>query len=303
MGPVYRSAGVYRLAMSVLEGREGAARRRLIADFGPKVLAEDASGYEKLLDANPGNARLHDAAAAIFLRLQNTNRAVAHLTEALRVDPDFVSAHYNLATALVRLDRPNEAVEHLRRAVQLRPDFVAARVNLGASLRLLKRYDEATTELRLALQLQRGNAVAHANLGGIFSAEGRPREAIAEYRLALDANPDLLEPLAALAWTLATSPDAGLRQPAEAVRLAERAATLTNRRDVTVLDALAAAYASAGRFVDAVDRHGVPSWDTADAAVSREWNCRARIIGAGADEAYALRSWRLSLSPTVLRPP
>jgi len=227
-------------------------RRRLIADFGPKVLAEDASGYEKLLDANPGNARLHDAAAAIFLRLQNTNRAVAHLTEALRVDPDFVSAHYNLATALVRLDRPNEAVEHLRRAVQLRPDFVAARVNLGASLRLLKRYDEATTELRLALQLQRGNAVAHANLGGIFSAEGRPREAIAEYRLALDANPDLLEPLAALAWTLATSPDAGLRQPAEAVRLAERAATLTNRRDVTVLDALAAAYASAGRFVDAV---------------------------------------------------
>ncbi|MBI3494054.1 MAG: hypothetical protein HY047_20090, partial [Acidobacteria bacterium] len=58
--------------------------------------------------------------------------------------------------------------------------------------------------------------------------------------------------LAALAWTLATSPDATLRKPAEAVRLAERAATLTNRRDVTVLDALAAAYASAGRFADAV---------------------------------------------------
>lgn len=227
-------------------------RRRLAADFGPKVLAEDATGYEKLLEADPRNARLHDAAAAIFLSLQNTDRAAAHLTEALRLDPDFVSAHYNLATALVRLERPNEAVEHLRRAVQLRPDFVAARVNLGASLRLLKRYDEATTELRLALQLQPGNAVAHTNLGGILSAEDRPREAIAEYRLALDANPDLLEPLAALAWTLATSPDARLRKPEEAVRLAERAATLTNRRDVTVLDALAAAYASAGRFADAV---------------------------------------------------
>ena len=227
-------------------------RRRLAADFGPKVLAEDATGYEKLLEADPRNARLHDAAAAIFLSLQNTDRAAAHLTEALRLDPDFVSAHYNLATALVRLERPNEAVEHLRRAVQLRPDFVAARVNLGASLRLLKRYDEATTELRLALQLQPGNAVAHTNLGGILFAEGRPREAIAEYRLALDANPDLLEPLAALAWTLATSPDARLRKPEEAVGLAERAATLTNRRDVTVLDALAAAYASAGRFADAI---------------------------------------------------
>ncbi|MBI3491721.1 MAG: tetratricopeptide repeat protein, partial [Acidobacteria bacterium] len=185
-----------------------ADRQRLATDFGPKVLAEDATGYETLLEADPGNARLHDAAAAIFLSLQNTDRAVAHLTEALRLDPGFVSAHYNLATAFVRLDRVPEAVEHLRRAVQRRPDFVAARVNLGASLRLLRRYDEATAELRLALQLQPGNAVAHANLGGILSAEGRPREAIAEYRLALDANPDLLEPLAALAWTLATSPDA-----------------------------------------------------------------------------------------------
>ena len=85
-----------------------------------------------------------------------------------------------------------------------------------------------------------------------MSAEGRRREAIAEYRLALEANPDLLEPLGALAWTLATSPEASLRRPREAVQLAERAATLTNRRDVTVLDALAAAYASAGRFADAV---------------------------------------------------
>ena len=229
-----------------------ADRQRLAADFGPKVLAEDAAGYEKLLQADPENARLHDAAAAIFLSLEHTDRAVAHLTEALRLDPDFVSAHYNLATALLRLNRVPQGVEHLRRALQLRPGFVAARVNLGASLRFLKRYDEARTELGRALQVQPANAVAHTHLGGIFSSEGRAREAIAEYRLALDANQDLLEPLAALAWTLATSPDAALRKPAEAVRLAERAATLTNRSDVTALDALGAAYAAAGRFAEAV---------------------------------------------------
>ena len=235
-----------------VRARSDGERRLLEADFGPKVLAEDATGYEKLLEADPANARLHDAAAAIFLSLHQTERAVAHLNEALRLSPDFVSAHYNLASALVGLDHANEAVAHLRRAVQLRPDFVAAHVNLGAILRLLKRYDEARSELRRALDLQSGNAVAHANLGGIFSTEGRVREAIAEYRLALDANPDLLEPLAALAWALATSPDAAVRRPREAVQLAERAALLTGRRDVTVLDALAAAYASAGRFADAV---------------------------------------------------
>jgi len=253
-------------------------RQRLAADFGPKVLAEDATGYEKLLEADPRNARLHDAAAAFFLTLQNTDRAAAHLTEALRVDPDFVSAHYNLATALVRLGRPSEALEHLRRAVQLRPDLVAARVNLGASLRLLKRYDEAKTELRAALGLQPGNAVAHTNLGGILSTEGRRREAIAEYRLALDANPDLLEPLAALAWTLATSPEASLRRPGEAIQLAERAAMLTSGRDVTVLDALAAAYAAAGQFSDAVatEQRALDLVETAGAAATAE-SIRARL--------------------------
>jgi len=35
------------------------------------------------------------------------------------------------------------------------------------------------------------------------------------------------------------------------VRLAERAAGTTGRRDISVLDALAAAYASAGRFAEA----------------------------------------------------
>jgi tetratricopeptide (TPR) repeat protein len=83
-------------------------------------------------------------------------------------------------------------------------------------------------------------------------AQHKPREAIAEYRLALRANPDLVEPLTSLGWTLATSPDAGIRQPAEAGRLAARADDLTNHQDVRVLDTLAAAYAASGRFAQAV---------------------------------------------------
>ena len=57
-------------------------RRRLMADFGPKVLTEDAIGYETLLDAEPGNARLHEAAGALRLSLGNVPRAIEHLEEA-----------------------------------------------------------------------------------------------------------------------------------------------------------------------------------------------------------------------------
>jgi Flp pilus assembly protein TadD len=58
--------------------------------------------------------------------------------------------------------------------------------------------------------------------------------------------------LSGLAWIRATAADAELRDAGEAVRLAERAASLTGRRDLAVLDALGAAYAAAGRFDEAV---------------------------------------------------
>jgi tetratricopeptide (TPR) repeat protein len=227
-------------------------RKVLQADFGPKVLAEDATGYEKLLETDPGNARLHDAAAALLLGLGRTDQAMTHLESALRIDPGLASAHYNLATALLATNDPNAAIDHLRRAVEIRPDFAAAYINLGAALRQLQRYDASERELRRGLDLQPRSAAAHTNLAGVLASQHHVADAVTEYRLALGIAPDLLEPMISLAWILATSSDVALRRPSEAIQLAERAATYTNHRDVTVLDTLAAAYAAAGRYTDAV---------------------------------------------------
>jgi hypothetical protein len=51
-----------------------------------------------------------------------------------------------------------------------------------------------------------------------------------------------------IAWILATHSDPAVRDPNKAVRLAERAAGLTGRRQPVILDTLAAAYAAAGDF-------------------------------------------------------
>jgi spermidine synthase len=55
-----------------------------------------------------------------------------------------------------------------------------------------------------------------------------------------------------LAWLLATSDPAQGGDPAQAVQLAERARELSGRENAPCLDTLAAAYAAAGRFADAV---------------------------------------------------
>jgi tetratricopeptide (TPR) repeat protein len=227
-------------------------RRRLRDDVGPKVMAEDAVGYEMLLQRDPANARLHEAVAALDLSLQRFDAAAAHLEAALRIDPRSSEAHYNLALALVARGRRAEAIAQLQRAIEIEPAHVAARVNLGALLRADGRIDEAVHQLRAAMAIEPASAAAHTNLAGALAAQGRLVEAIAEYRAALETRADMREPLVSLAWILAASPSPEVRRPDEAVRLAERAAALGPPQDLRALDTLAAAYAARGEFARAL---------------------------------------------------
>lgn len=75
---------------------------------------------------------------------------------------------------------------------------------------------------------------------------------MAAWRIVLRLNPNHLAVLNQTAWVLATNPDAAVRNGAEAVELAERAAGLAGGRQPAVLDTLAAAFAEVGRFREAV---------------------------------------------------
>ena len=92
----------------------------------------------------------------------------------------------------------------------------------------------------------------HISEADALTQRGDYAGAIARYRSALGENPNALEPLNNLAWLLAAGPDAAVRDGAEAVRLSERACQLTEYRRTFLVGTLAAAYAEAGRFGDAV---------------------------------------------------
>jgi tetratricopeptide (TPR) repeat protein len=72
------------------------------------------------------------------------------------------------------------------------------------------------------------------------------------YRQALETVPHSPILLNNLAWLLATCPEAKARNGIEAVRLAEEACQLTHNHTVVTVGTLAAAYAEAGRFDDAI---------------------------------------------------
>jgi tetratricopeptide (TPR) repeat protein len=49
--------------------------------------------------------------------------AIAHYSEALRIDPNHVLAHYNLGITLAREGKNQDAIRHLEMALKLNPRF------------------------------------------------------------------------------------------------------------------------------------------------------------------------------------
>jgi tetratricopeptide (TPR) repeat protein len=118
-------------------------------------------------------------------------------------------------------------------------------------LHVAGRLDEAEAAYRRAAAIG-PNAEAHNNLGRILSGTGRDAEAVAEFRTALAQRPELPSALSGLAWVLATSGEEAVRNPGEALRLADRAVA-AGGPDATALDALAAAHAASGNFTRAAE--------------------------------------------------
>jgi spermidine synthase len=89
-------------------------------------------------------------------------------------------------------------------------------------------------------------AIATSQLGDFARAVRHGREA-------LHLDPTLDSAANNLAWILATSPDPRARNPEESIRIMGRLLREAERPEPTYLDTLAAAYAAAGRFPDAID--------------------------------------------------
>ncbi len=222
-------------------------------DFRRKAHAEDVAAYTKLLHEDPNNPLRHDAVAALAFEEGRVDDAIEHYRQSLQLNPASPSTHYNLGIAYSARGRRDEALAHFEQALRLDPDYAQAHNNAGVVLYLTGRIAPALEHYQRAIALRPDYLEAHTNLGALLSASGRPAEAVREFRAALAIRADHPTALAGIAWIEATTWDETLRRDDEMVTFAERAAEATGRRDLSVLDALAAAYAASGQFDRAVD--------------------------------------------------
>jgi len=180
------------------------------------------------------------------------DEALTQYRQALEVQPRYADAHNNMAIILVGQGRFDEARVHYQKALAINPDSAEIHNNLAYALACYGRFGEATAHYRKALELDPRCAMAHAKYGVILALQGQTAEALAHYQRALQVDPNYLEVHVKLAWLLATCPEASLRNGPAAIEHARWVDRLYGGREPAVLDVLAAAYAAAGRFPEAL---------------------------------------------------
>jgi tetratricopeptide (TPR) repeat protein len=246
-GLLWRPFGVF-LVVFLLAGAEATATRRYLHHW-----SSTRNLYEYALSMFPRSATLHND-LAVSLKLQGRREEAAeHFRAAIRGDPTFYRAHYNLAIVLDELGcGTRQVIRHYQRALQLAPWFVDARLNLGSVLFRTGHQCEGLASVQKAIEAAPRSAPLHYDYGTMLVAAQQAEAGLSHLRKAIEIDPHFVTAIKGLVWFLATHPDERIRDPNEAVRLAENMRAMTKDADVSVLDVAAAAYATAGQWDRAV---------------------------------------------------
>ena len=213
---------------------------------------EAVARFERALELDPKFSGAHSNLGVALVTIGEVERAIDHYRKALSISPRYADAHVNLGIALQARGAQADAIVHFENAVELRPDLAEARRRLAGALAATGRMIEAVDHFQVLTRLAADDPAAHLNLARALVVSKRSAEALPALADAIRLRPDWPPALNAQAWILATHADAQVRKPEEALRLAQRAAELTRRRDPTMLDTLAAAHAANGDLERAV---------------------------------------------------
>ncbi len=213
--------------------------------------------------------------------------AIAEFSEAIRLRPDYADAYSDRGIAYQSKGEYDKAIADYSEAIRLKPDSVNAYINRGHAYNHKGDYDRVIADFNEVIRLDPNQASAYFNRGNAYKRKGEYDNAIADYSEAIRLNLDYayickasrahaysqkgdydraiadfnevirLSPANAvtyndLAWLLAVSPDADVRNGAKAVEYARKACELSEWKTSSWIETLAAAYAEAGDFDNAV---------------------------------------------------
>jgi tetratricopeptide (TPR) repeat protein len=200
----------------------------------------------------PDNAKVLQFYGEYLAFTGRVPEAIREFEKLIDLEPQEHAPHVMIGTLLMATRRETEARAHMDKAIELGADPLEVWHDLGSILVAQGRDAAALEEFDRVLERDPTHVGAARALAALLSRTGRYAEAVAVLRATLEHVPNDADVLGYQAWMLATAPVDAVRNGAEAVHMAEHALKVSGRPTIRLLDTLAAAYAEAGRFEDAV---------------------------------------------------
>jgi tetratricopeptide (TPR) repeat protein len=223
--------------------------------------AKAIADISQAIIVDPNVARFRYDRGVLYDAQGEPAKAFTDFSRAIELDADFALAWYNRGVVNNKLNRPDKAIDDYSQAIKLDSNHAPSWNNRGLAYSKLNLPDKAIADLTQAIKLDRKHVSAWAGRGFVYNDLGQLDNAVADfsqaiefggpnypqmaslYRLRAQANSRLgnfekaradfqealkIEPKYAwtnhaLAWLLATCPDAKLRDAAKAVELASEA--------------------------------------------------------------------------------
>jgi Flp pilus assembly protein TadD len=194
----------------------------------------------------------HGQLAIVLAQQGQTEAAISEARRALELGPENSSVQNLLVDYLLKLNRADEAITVARDGLAQSPFSSQLHNRLGVSLSHKEDFAMATRHFVYSLLLSADSPEAHSNFRLALSRLGMTSDGPRVFQELEALAPDAPVILGEMAWFFATQRNATLRNGDKAVRLAEHAAALTNRKDSQILVALAAAYAETAKIPEAI---------------------------------------------------
>lgn len=180
------------------------------------------------------------------------DKAMQDYAAALRIDPKYPYPYNNRGLIWMAKGDIENAIKDYTEAIRLDRKYALAFNNRGLAWEAKSDLDNAFRDYSEAIRLDPNLTYPLNNRGRIWEVKGEYGKAMTDYAEAIQLDSKYSAPYNSIAWLRATCPDAQFRGGKEAIVFATKACELTEWKSFNELDTLAAAYAEAGEFTNAV---------------------------------------------------
>ncbi len=170
------------------------------AEFFKGLMSQKEKDYSKAIEhysnaikLNPQMVSAYNNRGAAYSDTGAYDCAIEDLNKAITLNSNNAKAHNNRGLAYLSIGAYDRAIEDLNKAIELDPNDAEAYNNRGNAYGGTDEIDHAIKDLNKAIELDPNNAEAYNNRGIAYGSKGEIDQAIADYNKAIELNRDYAE--------------------------------------------------------------------------------------------------------------